>query len=238
MGTGRVIAIAFVTALLASTATVFALRILGTSGPPAVEDVPSLAGLRPDQARAVLEAHGLLLAITEEREDPRTEAGRVAEQSPLSGSRVRRGAEIRVIVSRGQTKVEVPPVARLPLDKVQELVTRAGLRVGPVTRIPDPQVPADQVLSSSPTARDKVPRGAEVALVVSSGPNEAKVPLVTGKSLEQAKQILSGAGFKPGKVTYGFDEDRRGGVVIRQTPAADTPAPTGSAVSLVVNESE
>ena len=64
----------------------------GTGGPQV--DVPNLAGLKPDQARQLLEPRGLQLELTEQVDDPRYEPGSISDQQPLSSSRVARGTSI------------------------------------------------------------------------------------------------------------------------------------------------
>ena len=240
MGTGRTIVVAALTAAIISTATFFALRTLtGVGGVPAEEaEVPPLAGLRPDQARRLLEPRGLLFVIAEQREDVKAEAGTIVQQTPLEGSRLKRGAEVRVVLATAAAKVEVPSLARLPLAAATQALAGAGLKLGAVTRQPSAELPPDQVISSVPASGERVARDTAVALVVAATLDDIKVPNVVGKMLKQATAELQQAGLKPGKVTYGFDEDRRGGVVIKQSPAADTRAPKDTAVNLVVNESD
>jgi eukaryotic-like serine/threonine-protein kinase len=258
MGTGRVIVISALTAAIVSAATFFGLRTWftggigpGSAGPAVVEEVevPPITGLRPDQARKLLEPRALLLVIAEQREDPRVEAGQIVQQTPLEGSRVKRGAEVRVTLSSGapagtSATVQVPALTRLPLAAASQMLSGVGLKVGVVTRAAPSGVAADQVISSSPAAGERVPLGAAVALTVAGAAaavatgEEVKVPALIGKHVKQATAELVAAGLKPGKVTYGFDEDRRGGVVIKQSPAPEAKAPKGTAVNLVVNESD
>jgi serine/threonine-protein kinase len=246
MQTGRVILTSALTAVIVSAGTFFALRSLVTERAAASElvEVPPLAGLRPDQARTLLDPRGLALIVSEGRADPKVEAGQIVQQSPIEGSRVKRGSEVRVVLSTGQARVEVPAIVRMPLSGAMQVLSSAGLRVGEVKRQPDAQAPADQVIASSPAAGEKVARGSAVDLVVagagaaSASGDEVKVPSLIGKTPAQAGTILGAAGLKLGKTTYGADEDRRGGVIIRQTPAPDASAARGSAVNIVVNEDE
>lgn len=240
--TGRVILTSALTAVVVSAGTFFALRALGPdrASESSLVEVPPLAGLRPDQARTLLDPRGLSLVVSEGRADPKVEAGQILQQSPIEGSKVKKGSEVRAILSTGQARVEVPSLGRMPLSGAMQILSSAGLRVGEVKRQTS-EAPADQVLASSPAAGEKVARGSAVDLTVAAaaaGGAEAKVPSVIGKSVAQATSILTGAGFKLGKVSYDSDEDRRAGVVLRQTPAAEANAPRGSAVTLVVNESE
>ncbi len=249
MQTGRVILTSALTALLVSAGTFFALRALSQDRQAGeLVEVPPLTGLRPDQARTLLDPRGLSLSVSEGRADPKVEAGQILQQSPLEGSRVKRGSEVRAVLSTGLAKVEVPTLARMPLSGALQVLSSAGLRAGEIKRQAG-DAPADQVLASSPPAGEKVARGSAVDLTVAGTPgaggagtsasgDQVKVPSLTGKTPAQATAILGAAGLKLGKTSFGADEDRRGGVILRQTPAAEASAPRGSAVNVVVNESE
>ena len=229
--------VAVLTAAATSAATFFALRSLTGDGVREVQ-VPEVGGLRLDEARSLLQGRKLALAISDTRESARVEAGKIMRQTPPAGSLVRPSSEVRVVVSAGEPLVAVPSVLRLSLSTATELLAGAGLRPGKVDRREDATLPADQVLASQPAPGQRLPRGGAVDLSVSAGPAPAAVPSVLGRTQAQAAAILDAAGFKVGRVTFGYDEDRRGGVVIKQTPAAQAEVPPGSAVNLVLNESE
>ncbi len=77
-----------------------------------------------------------------------------------------------------------------------------------------------------------VHRGDTVSLVVSKGPPLVLVPDVTGKSVEQARQILKTAGFQV-QVTHVFPWVI-GGNVVAQSPNGATKAPMGSTVTIAI----
>ncbi len=110
--------------------------------------------------------------------------------------------------------------------------------MGVITKQAHATIEANQVISSIPPAGDQADPGTSVNLMVSTGPEQQKVPKVVGRGLTHAKKELERAGFSAGKVTYRLDEDRRGGIVLRQTPAADSMAAKGAAVDLVINETD
>ena len=62
------------------------------------------------------------------------------------------------------------------------------------------------------------------------------VPNVVGKSQQEATQIIEGAGFSVGNVDSKFDETVPAGNVISQDPAANSNAPEGTRVNLVVSQ--
>lgn len=237
MSTGKVILISIIVSAITSAATFFGLR--AATGDKIFADeavlVPPLTRLSPDQARKLLEPKGLMLIVAERREDPKMEPGLVIAQTPLEGSKVKRGAEVKVVISTGQNEAEVPSLAKLPLTGAVQLLSRAGFQVGTTTRQSHDEIPKDHLITSAPPPGQKAAKGTQVNLVVSDGPEGVEVPKVVLQGLNRAKEAITKAGLDLGKVTYASDEDRRPGLILRQTPAAGEKAPKGSKVDLVVN---
>ncbi len=64
----------------------------------------------------------------------------------------------------------------------------------------------------------------------------SEVPDVTGKSLEEATQIIEDAGFKVGTVDYIYDEKVPADSVISQTPRGGTHQEAGTRITLTVSQ--
>src|SRR5262245_39316141 len=79
-------------------------------------EVPPLLGPSPEQSRGLLEPRGLLLVLDAEKEDARVSIGTVCEQSPLGGSRLRRGEMVHASLARASKPLQVPRVAGLTVD--------------------------------------------------------------------------------------------------------------------------
>lgn len=199
--------------------------------------VPSVLSLQPDQARMLLDPMGLSLVISEQRADDKAEAGSIAQQSPMQGSWVKKGTPVQVVISTGQNESQVPGLTSLPVEEAMQKLTGVGLKVGTITKQKSDSVEADHVIASVPVAGETVEPDSVVNLIVSEG-KQSEVPNVVGRGLSQAKEMLKEQGFEVGSVRYGYDEDRRAGIVLRQDPEADALADEGSAVSLIVNESD
>ncbi len=197
--------------------------------------VPSVVGLTPDLARTILSPTGLRLVIAEKRNDEKVEAGNIAQQSPMQGSWLKKGAAVQVAISTGNNALQVPGLTSLPLEEAMQKLTSSSLKVGTVTRQKSESVEANHVIASAPVAGETVEPETVVNLVVSDG-KQTKVPNVIGRGLSRAKEMLKEAGFTVGRVGYTYDDDRRAGVVLRQDPEADAMADEGSEVKLVVNE--
>lgn len=79
--------------------------------------------------------------------------------------------------------------------------------------------------------------GTELTLVVGTNGESNQVPNVVGKTLREAKSLLWGAGFNIGTLEYDAEMsllDRTDAVVATQSPAAQTRASNGRAVSLTL----
>jgi serine/threonine-protein kinase len=71
---------------------------------------------------------------------------------------------------------------------------------------------------------------------VSKGPELFPLPELTGKSLDDAKSALNGAGMALGPVTESYDDAAAAGTVLSQTPAKGTAAKHGTPVALTVSK--
>lgn len=93
------------------------------------------------------------------------------------------------------------------------------------------------VISSSVEEGVEVERYSVVTLTVSSGTDAVEIPTVTGKTYEEAKNILEKEGFVVIKATN-YSQEIGAGFVISQSPAATTKAPEGSAITVTVSLGE
>jgi beta-lactam-binding protein with PASTA domain len=234
---------AILTSLITSVAVFFGLRLLedrgvlphGKATADAIE-VPSLLGVRPEQGRELLAGRGLLLTLSGEQEDSKFPAGTIGTQMPLPGSMAPRGTSIQAVVSRGMGQVQIPNLAGLrPEDALRQLAT-LGLQPGPQKTAPSPTVPAGNVAATEPAAGAPVAPKGMVTLVISSGNPAKPVPKVTGMRVSKARKTLEDAGLTLGKVRYGVDEDRMGGIILKQEPAEGAQAAPGAPVDITVNE--
>jgi len=91
----------------------------------------------------------------------------------------------------------------------------------------DAQVPAGNVISTSPASGAPAPYGSTVTVNVSTGPPTVPVPNVRGQSVAQATAALQAAGLSVSGVAG--DPTRNVVVVV---PHANTTVPVGSSVEL------
>jgi beta-lactam-binding protein with PASTA domain/tRNA A-37 threonylcarbamoyl transferase component Bud32 len=134
-----------------------------SSGPNLVQ-VPSVVGLDQGTADAQIRDAGLRPHF---RKQESTEPeGRVIDQSPDGGSSVRRGSPVTVILSGGVGKVVVPNVVGESRQEAGADLQAAGLNVRVVKQTTDDPNSDDQVITQSPTAGARLPRGEAVTIFV------------------------------------------------------------------------
>ncbi|MEV0391166.1 PASTA domain-containing protein [Nonomuraea sp. NPDC050643] len=125
--------------------------------------------------------------------------------------------------------VAIPLLAGLDKGAASKAVKKAGLVLGPVTRVDSPRR-IGQVLSSRPASGTFARKGSTVSLQVSAG---LAVPAVAGMQRRAAEAALTGAGLTVGAVTRSCSAEPNGRV-LSSTPKAGRRVQGGTAVSLTV----
>ena len=133
-------------------------------------------------------------------------------------------------------EVEVPAVTGELLEDALVNLQRAGLQGTVVGQRYSNEVGKNRVLEQNPEANKLVKRGRVVELVVSLGSQLGTVPNVKGKSLTEASILITNAGYAVGTVEPVFALQTPIDEVISQIPAADSQAPLGTAVNLLVSK--
>jgi beta-lactam-binding protein with PASTA domain len=175
--------------------------------------------------------------------------GDVISSSPAAGATLAAGSTVHLTVSKGSKK---PPVAKVSckvpslkgklLAKAKSALRKAHCAVGTVTKKASSTVAKGHVISSSPGAGAKRPKGTKVNLTVSSGKKKppvakvsCKVPSLKGKLLAKAKSALKKAHCAVGTVTKKASSTVAKGHVISSSPGAGAKRPKGTKVNLTVS---
>jgi eukaryotic-like serine/threonine-protein kinase len=133
---------------------------------PAATTVPNVIGLPEQQALERLEAAELQAAREEVfSEEP---PGSVVAQEPAAGEEVERGSTVRIGVSAGTGRVEVPDVRGEHVDDARAALAEVDLQAS-VVQVPSNE-PEGTVVAQSPSGGAEATRGDAVRLNVSRGP--------------------------------------------------------------------
>lgn len=129
----------------------------------------------------------------------------------------------------------VPRVLELPISAAEKELSKAGFRARRGEARPHAVRDAGVVIWQDPPAGTVLPEGTPVTLTLSDGKQQTPVPDLEGLEPRDAETVLRAGGLKVER-TERVPFDGAGGVVIGTRPAAGTPRPVGSAVTLLVSE--
>lgn len=225
-----------VLALLLVGGSVYALE-RWLAGPPPVA-IAHVVGLPVAEAEAVLQRQGFQPHVVGHRPSGRIARGRVVQESPNAGTRLRPGSTVvSLVVSSGPPMVSVPYVigesAQLAVANLSSLGLKAQVHSVASSS------PANEVVQQSPNVGASVRDGTVIRLGVSTGtaPHAAAqvVPNVTGEPTTVAAVALSQAGMTLGNISWVYST-LPANTIIDQNPAPYGPAVPNGSVNVLMSE--
>jgi len=213
----------------------FLLMRLITGGREA--EVPDIRGKEVTFALEELSRVGLNLKLLERRFDDHIPENYVISQNPRPGIGVKRGKEIKVIISKGSQKVFVPEVKGKGFRSAGITLRQKGLKIGKVARVYSDLIEEDTVMAQSLEPEVEVDRDSVVNLLVSLGsyPTYFYMPDLIGRSLERASRIIESLRLQTGGITYEVDPELGEGMILNQAPSFGFPVKEKSLVNLVIS---
>jgi len=213
-------------------------------------DVPDVTSRGIEDAREILGRSDLHLEVTSERFDASIASGAVRAQDPPAGAKIKPGRKVRVSVSLGPIKVQIPDVTGQTLRTAQIALQREGLPIGHVTYTHERDVPEDTIIGQDPLPSAPLSPGSagvptarpdwdgRVNLLVSRGPEEPQfiMPDLADRPIGQVRAFAERAGLRIGAVRTERVAGMLRGRVIRQYPRAGYPIGEHDIISLVLSE--
>lgn len=199
--------------------------------------VPKVTGMNYIEAKKLIEEAGLEIKQGDVKYDENIPIGMILDQNPPSEETVKYGRRIYVTMSGGEQLAEVPNLKGRSLRDAKFSLEQRGLKLGETVRKNTNEYPADVVISQIIQPGSKVKKNSSLDLILSDGPlaGDLKIPGLTGKTLEEAKKIISDSKLKLGKITYQTNNDIPPGQIVDQYPKFDKSANENTAVDLFVS---
>jgi serine/threonine-protein kinase len=198
---------------------------------PGIDQVPRVAGMRRSAAIKALEDAGFRVD-EDRRSSERIAENRAISTDPAAGTQLEGGQTVRLVISTGPPRVDVPVVVGRGRDEARAALEDAGFEVD-VSEQEDEDREPGTVLSQSPNG-GRAPKGSSVAIVVAKRPARVAVPSVAGQQVDDARRALRDAGLRVGTTDVPVQNPDQDGVVITQDPAPGTQVERGSRVNLAV----
>ena len=152
--------------------------------------VPDLVGSDVVTAQRLAARANLQVEVIEVNH-PTVAAGTVILQAPEMDTTLKKGDTVVITVSKGPSAQQVPAITGATTANAIPVLQAAGLTLAVVEKVVSDQ-PVDTILTQTPDAGSTCASGDIVQVTVSGG--SAYVPNLVGKTLQEARELLSSAG--------------------------------------------
>ncbi len=199
--------------------------------------VPEVTGQKVLEVLKTLSAMGLNTQLTASEFSDAVPLNHVVYQEPAAGTAVKKGRDVRIVISKGRQSVRMPDLRGLSLDQGRVLLEENGFCTGTTSFSYSPELPKDKILAHTPQPGTLLQKDECVALLVSRGnrPETYKMPDLKGLPIEEAILSIEKLRLKPGDVQRVFQNDLTPETVVNQEPTAGYFVSEGTLVDLVVN---
>ena len=212
------------------------------SGGAEMTILPDVTNYEAEQAVLLLEENGFVVEKQYEFSSV-IEAGFVVSQSVEGGREVEVGSQIILSISKGVdpeidqavVEIQVPDLVGKTYNEILQIAEKQGFKVAVSSKEYSNQYAKDKIMQQDPAAGETILSGSTVTVKVSLGNEKVKIPDVQFQTKEKATSTLEKIGLKV-SVSYEQSDSVASGLVIRQSPAANTAVEPGSTVRIVVSK--
>ncbi|MGI6177626.1 MAG: Stk1 family PASTA domain-containing Ser/Thr kinase [Eubacterium sp.] len=143
---------------------------------------------------------------------------------------------IRAISGSASEEVVVPDLKGLTYDQAEQQLTDLGLKIAKdETTVSSEEIAEGSVVSQMPLADTKVKKGRTITVILSSGNTEIILPDLSGKTYDEAADLLSSMGLE---ITQGesVESDIEKDLIASQYPASGTQMEKGDTVTVYLSK--
>jgi serine/threonine-protein kinase len=161
----------------------------------------------------------------------------VIYQNPSPGSEIKKGRDVRIIISKGPKLISMPQLITLPIQQAILILEENALCRGNISKTHHKNITEDQVIAQTPSAGSMIPRETCVDLLVSSGSRKKafKMPDLSGLSLDEAIHIIERVNLNVGEINSSFRKNKPRRIIVDQNPLPGYRVVIGSIVNLSIN---
>jgi serine/threonine-protein kinase len=152
--------------------------------------IPSLSKLTVAAATKMLSSIPVQSPIIEEQFSDKFPKGYVITTAPAAGDTVKRGAAVRIIVSKGIEQIPMAIFINKTGEEALNTLVESGFKVNPKYQFSE-TAPLGAVISQNPAGGKSYPKGAQIELVISKGSAFTFIPNVFSLTEKDAKSALT-----------------------------------------------
>ena len=203
--------------------------------------VPDIRGYTVEQAENLPGVKGIFtIEVLGSKPSTQYEPGQIMEQDPAKGHTRKNNLTIKVYLCAEEQKYYMPNLIGYDSREAKLLLDNMDIELNVTFKETyDDQVPAGQVISTTPASDSELKKGNNVLVFVSLG-KETKpvtVPSFIGMTLENAIAKAQELGLAVGGTTY-QTSDVTVGKVIDQSLAVNSTVEEGTAISFTVSKGQ
>ncbi|MFM2128096.1 MAG: hypothetical protein RIQ86_609 [Actinomycetota bacterium] len=167
-----------------------AVVLITLSKGPERYSIPMVAQLTVEDAIKVLSSIPIAEPVVQQIFSEKIPKGYVISSEPVMGTKVKRGAGIKLVVSKGIEQIPLINFVNKSGEEALNTLTTAGFKVTPKYEFSE-TVPAGAVISQNPSEVKSYPKGSALSLVISKGSAYVFIPNVYSLSEAKAKSVLT-----------------------------------------------
>lgn len=206
-------------------------------------ETPDFTGLTMEQAQQTASAYDLKVVLLDSVHFIDKPKGTVVSQTPPAKQKIKPERTIYLILNGFENeKVSMPDLRGISLRQAYADAELFGLKIGKLTYVPDISTTViEQYYKGSPVKpQTKIPKGSVIDLVIGKGEQNEKTSVVCliGKTLEEAKSLLSASSLNLGAVvadkTISSSKDSANALIWKQSPSCKSQSsiPLGSYIDI------
>ncbi|MFF4577980.1 Stk1 family PASTA domain-containing Ser/Thr kinase [Streptomyces sp. NPDC001389] len=205
------------------------VKVKVSSGAPKAA-VPDVARLKFEDAEALLKKSNFQVEKKLVESDG-ANPGTVLDQNPKAGTQAEQGSVVTLQVAKEVAKGIVPDLTGMTKEAAVKALQDAKLKLGSTTEVDQPGAAPKTIVAQQYAPGQQLPKDTPVNVSITKASSQpAAVPVLTGQTVAQAKNVLKQANLSFGAVLGGPTDDNA--IVVASDPAAGTPVPGGTVVNV------
>lgn len=199
--------------------------------------VPELVGKEAVYALQMLSDLGVNTKVRGSEYSSAIPKNHIIYQSPEAGSEIKKGRDVKIIISKGTQSLRLPNLAGISIRQAHIILDENDLKLGVQSETYTENIEKGLVMAQTPSPGSAAARGSTVNLLVSSGirPKTFMMPDLSGLSPEEAVLVIEKSKLEMGENISRFHKDRPRNTVVGQEPLSGYRVTEGRRVNLVVN---
>ncbi len=199
--------------------------------------IPDLTGRDVVYALELMTGMGLNTKVSGSEYSADVPKNHIIAQEPEPGAEIKKGRDVRIIISKGAKTIRMPNLKGLSIQNVRLILEENDLIRKAISVTYTPIHKKNEIIAQVPSPGTMIKRAMGVDILVSLGPRPVmyKMPDLIGLSIDDAIVLIENNNLQLGEIKAIFDKNKIRNVIISQAPRAGYPVIDSSMVNLFLN---